>query len=149
MGELKFSHLLVVWSLGPRACQIRFLLKRLQPLLGIQLQVREFPFTLYPLYFRSVKGIWKPVVIKKVVEFGAALWLDPELQPNEHIRNTFSAIEQDGFVAGNFNSSCSSMLVGFQKENQNAYNILKKWSKLTLRVMISNCTYSSIMVKAS
>jgi len=54
MLELKSSHQIhvVVWDLGLSACQVNFLLKRLRPL-GIQLQVKDFPFTSYPLYFRS------------------------------------------------------------------------------------------------
>jgi len=47
------SHQLVVWDLGLSACQVKFLLKKLQ-LLGTQLQVKDFPFTSYPLYFRSI-----------------------------------------------------------------------------------------------
>ena len=156
MLEPKSSHQLVVWDLGLRACQVMFLLNRSQSL-GIQLQVREFPFTFYPLYFRSIKGIWKPVAIQKVVdEFGAALWLDPELQLNNHLSDIFAAVEQNGFAAVHslgfrHNSNhCSSRVVGFRKGNRNAYNILKKWSQLTLQdVIISNCTYSSTMVKAS
>ena len=153
--ELKSNPLLVVWDLGLRACQVRFLLKRFQPQ-GIQLLVREFPFTFYPLYFRSIGGIWKPVAIQKVVdEFGTALWLDPQLELNKHFTDVCTAFEQNGFVAASssvdfrHNSTCSSSLVGCQRGNENAYNILKEWSQLTLQVVISNCTYSSTVLNAS
>ena len=42
MLQPKSSHQLVVWDLGLRACQVNFLLKRLQSL-GIQLQLKDFP----------------------------------------------------------------------------------------------------------
>ena len=153
--ELKSNPLLVVWDLGLRVCQVRFLLKTLQPQ-GIQLLVKEFPFTFYPLYFRSIEEIWKPVAIQKVVdEFGTALWLDPQLELNKHFTDIFAAFERNGFVAASssvdirHNSTCSSSLVGCQRGNENAYNILKEWSQLTLQVVISNCRYSSTIVKAS
>ena len=155
MIKLKSNPLLVVWDLGLRACQVRFLLKTFQPL-GIQLQLREFPFTFYPLYFRSIKGIWKPVAIQKVVdEFGTALWLDPELHPNKQFTDILTAIEENGFVAVSYsldfrhNSSCGSTIVGFQGGNENAYNMLKEWTRLTSRMMLKDCRYSSTMVKAS
>ena len=153
--ELKSNPLLVVWDLGLRACQVTFLLKRFQPL-EIQLLVREFPFTFYPLYFRSIEGIWKPAAIKKVVdEFGTALWLDPQLELNKHFTDVCTAFEQNGFVAASssadlrHNSTCSSSLVGCQRGNENAYNILKEWSQLTLQVVISNCRYSSTVLNSS
>ena len=154
MLQPKYRHQLVVWDLGLRACQVNFLLKRLQSL-GIQLQLKDFPFTSYPLYFRSIKGIWKPVVIKEVVdEFGAALWLDPELQLNMNLTDILMAIDQNGFVALSssmdlrHNYACGSSIVGFQKEN-NVYNVLKEWRQLAFQVMLKNCTYSSTIAKAS
>ena len=119
MLQPKSSHQPVVWDLGLRACQVNFLLKRLQSL-GIQLQLKDFVFTSYPLYFRSIKGIWKPVVIKEVVdEFGAALWLDPELQLNMNLTDILIAIEQNGFVAVSssldlrHNYACGSSIVAW------------------------------------
>jgi len=150
--EVKFTPRLVVWDLGLRACQVNFLLKRLQQL-GIQLQVKDFPFTSYPLYFRSIKGIWKPVAIKKVVdEFGAALWVDPELQLNKHLTGIVTAVQQNGFAAVSsslYTSTCSSSIVGFQNGTVNAHNILKEWSQLALQLNISDCKYSSTIAKAS
>ena len=95
------------------------------------------------------------MVIKEVVdEFGAALWLDPELQLNMNLTDILMAIDQNGFVALSssmdlrHNYACGSSIVGFQKEN-NVYNVLKEWRQLAFQVMLKNCTYSSTIAKAS
>jgi len=76
LGVLEPNTRLVIWDLGLRPCQVRFLCERLESL-KVLLVIKEFRFTFYPLYFRSIKGIWKPVLLKYVVdEYGTALWFD-------------------------------------------------------------------------
>ena len=139
---------LVVWNLGLRKCQVEFLQKRMPQ--TIELLIKDFSFLQYPTYFRSIKGIWKPVVIKKVVdEYGAALWLDPEVQLNvpKSVKDVFIAFEQHGIVAFKSNlPSATTALVGFQNKS---YNILKKWEEETLKILRNTCRYSSVLAKAS
>ena len=74
---------LVIWNLGLRKCQVEFLEKKMPWMITVQ--IRDFSFL---QYFRSIKGIWKPVAIKKAFdEDGAALWLDPEIQLKTSLKN--------------------------------------------------------------
>jgi len=78
LAAFESSIRVVIWDLGLRPCQVAFLCKKLQ-LLQVLFVINEFRFTLYPLYFKSIKGIWKPVIIKEIVdEYGTALWIDPD-----------------------------------------------------------------------
>ena len=131
---------LVIWNLGLRKCQVEFLEKKMPRM--IKVQIRDFPFLQYPPYFRSIKGIWKPVAIKKVFdEDGAALWLDPEIQLKTSLKNMF---EQHEIVA--LETNPTTALVGFQNKS---YNILKKWEEETQKITLNKCKYSSVIAKAS
>ena len=94
------------------------------------------------------------MAIKKVVdEFGAALWVDPELQLNKRLTGIVTAVQQNGFAAVSsslYMSTCGSSIVGFRQNGTvNAINILKEWSQLALQLNISDCKYSSTIAKAS
>ena len=134
---------LVIWNLGLRKCQVEFLEKKMPRM--IKVQIRDFPFLQYPPYFRSIKGIWKPVAIKKVFdEDGAALWLDPEIQLKTSLKNIFGSIELHEIVA--LETNPTTALVGFQNKS---YNILKKWEEETQKITPNKCKYSSVIAKAS
>ena len=150
LGVFEPNTRLVIWDLGLRPCQVRFLCDRLESL-KVLLVIKEFRFTFYPLYFRSIKGIWKPVLLKYVVdEYGTALWFDPEQRIRRPLGHIFTAIEQHGTVAscsvrsntGN-SSAYSSSMVGFQKNVGSAYSILMKWYQSTLEITYNkSCRYS-------
>ena len=150
LGVFEPNTRLVIWDLGLRPCQVRFLCERLESL-KVLLVIKEFRFTFYPLYFRSIKGIWKPVLLKYVVdEYGTALWFDPEQRIRRPLGHIFTAIEQHGTVAscsvrsntGN-SSAYSSSMVGFQKNVGSAYSILMKWYQSTLEITYNkSCRYS-------
>ena len=147
LGVFEPKIRLIIWDLGLRPCQVMFLCKRFKSL-KVRLVVKEFRFTLYPLYFRSIKGIWKPIIVRKVVdEYGAALWVDPEQRIRKPLTHIFVHMEQHGTVASCsvwWNSSTySSSLVGFQKEVGSAYSILMKWYQSTLDITHNTpCRYT-------
>ena len=153
LGVFEPNIRLVIWDLGLRPCQVMFLCKRFKSL-KVRLVVKEFRFTLYPLYFKSIKGIWKPIIVRKVVdEYGAALWVDPEQRIRKPLTHIFVHMEQHGTVASCsvwWNSSTySSSLVGFQKEVGSAYSILMAWYQSTLDITHNTpCRYTLAVLAA-
>ena len=146
LAAFESSIRVVIWDLGLRPCQVAFLCKKLQ-LLQVLFVINEFRFTLYPLYFKSIKGIWKPVLIKEIVdEYGTALWIDPDQSLRKPLAHIYVVIENQGIVAScsvsSNHSAYNSRLVGFQKRAGTAYNILMKWYQSTLKIKHNLCRYS-------